>query len=289
MFPAPFEYHAPTTLQEALRLLAQHGDNAKVLAGGQSLVPMMKMRLAMPAVVIDLNRIAELYYIREESEVIAIGAMTRHYEVETSELLKRRCPLLSECAAHIGDVQVRNRGTIGGSLAHADPAADYPAAILACDAEIKVINTNGAERVIKATDFFVDLFTTALQPNELITEVRIPAFAPKTGSAYLKMEQLASGFALCGVAVKVTMDGGAIQDVRVGITGVAPKAYRAIAVEDALKGKTPDPSTIEQASQHAADGITPLEDIHADAAYRAHLAKVLTKRALLKAIERAQA
>jgi len=197
--------------------------------------------------------------------------------------------LLSECAAHIGDVQVRNRGTIGGSLAHADPAADYPAAILACDAEIKVVNTNGAERVIKATDFFVDLFATALQPNELITEVRVPAFAPKTGSAYLKMEQLASGFALCGVAVKVTLDGGVIQDVRVGITGVAPKAYRAIAVEDALKGKTPDPSTIEQASQHAADGITPLEDIHADAAYRAHLAKVLTKRALLKAIERAQA
>jgi carbon-monoxide dehydrogenase medium subunit len=247
------------------------------------------MRLAMPAVVIDLNRIAELCYIREEGEVIAIGAMTRHYEVETSELLKRRCPLLSECAAHIGDVQVRNRGTIVGSLAHADPAADYPAAILACDAEIKVVNTNGAERVIKATDFFVDLFATALQPNELITEVRVPAFAPKTGSAYLKMEQLASGFALCGVAVKVTLDGGVIQDVRVGITGVAPKAYRAIAVEDALKGKTPDPSTIEQASQHAADGITPLEDIHADAAYRAHLAQVLTKRALLKAIERAQA
>jgi carbon-monoxide dehydrogenase medium subunit len=216
MFPAPFEYHAPTTLQEALQLLAQHGDNAKVLAGGQSLVPMMKMRLAMPAVVIDLNRIAELCYIREEGEVIAIGAMTRHYEVETSELLKRRCPLLSECAAHIGDVQVRNRGTIGGSLAHADPAADYPAAILACDAEIKVVNTNGAERVIKATDFFVDLFATALQPNELITEVRVPAFAPKTGSAYLKMEQLASGFALCGVAVKVTLDGGVIQDVRVG-------------------------------------------------------------------------
>ncbi len=287
MFPAPFEYHAPTSLQEALQLLAKYGREAKVLAGGQSLVPLMKMRLATPAVLIDLNRIPELSYIRQEGSVIAIGALTRHYELETSELLKRYCPLLSECAAHIGDVQVRNRGTIGGSLAHADPAADYPAAILACDAEIKVVNTDGAERLIKATDFFVDLFTTALQPNELLTEVRVPLFPPKTGWAYLKMEQLASGFALCGVAVKVTLDGGVIQDVRVGITGVASKPYRAFAVEDALKGKTPDAPTIEQAARQAADGIIPLEDIHASAEYRAHLAQVLTKRALGKAIERA--
>ncbi|GBC98435.1 Carbon monoxide dehydrogenase medium chain [bacterium HR17] len=288
MFPAPFEYHAPATLQEALQLLAQHGGNAKVLAGGQSLVPLMKLRLSTPAVIIDLNRIANLRYIREDGDVIAIGAMTRHYDVETSELLRRRCPVLSECAAHIGDVQVRNRGTVGGSLAHADPAADYPAAILACDAEIKVVNTAGNERTVKASDFFVDLFTTALRPDELITEIRVPAFAPKTGSAYLKMEQLASGFAVCGVAAIVTLDGGVLQDVRVGITGVAPKAYRATTVEHALKGKAPDAATVEQAARHAADGVTPLDDIHADADYRAHLAKVLTKRALLKAVERAR-
>ncbi len=287
MFPAPFEYHAPKTLQEALRLLAQHGDNAKVLAGGQSLVPMMKMRLAMPAVVIDLNRIAELSYIRQEGDFIVIGAMARHYEVETSELLCRHCPLLSECASHIGDGQVRNRGTIGGALAHADPAADYPAAVLAGDAQIKAVSPDGKERWIKADDFFVDLFTTALQLGELLTEVRVPAFAPKTGSAYVKMDQLASGFALCGVAVKVTVDGGIIQDVRIGITGVAPKAYRAKAVEDALKGKVPEAAAIEQAANHAADGITPLEDVHASADYRAHLTRVLTKRALLKAVERA--
>ncbi len=286
MFPAPFDYYAPTTLQEALQLLAQYGESAKVLAGGQSLVPLMKLRLSMPAVIIDLNRIAELRYIREEGDVIAIGAMT-HYDVEASALLRQRCPLLPECARHIGDVQVRNRGTIGGSLAHADPAADYPAAVLACDAEIKVVNTGGNERTIKAADFFVDLFTTALHPDELIVEIRVPAFAPKTGSAYLKMEQLASGFALCGVAAIVTLDGGVIQEVRVGITGVAPKAYRATAVEDALKGKGPDFATIEQAAQRAADNITPLQDIHADADYRTHLAKVLTKRALIKAIERA--
>ncbi|MCS7263381.1 MAG: xanthine dehydrogenase family protein subunit M [Armatimonadetes bacterium] len=288
MFPAPFEYYAPKTLQEALSLLAQHGENAKVLAGGQSLVPLMKLRLSTPAVIIDLNGIAELRYIREEGNYVAIGAMARHYDLETSDLLKRLCPILPECASHIGDVQVRNRGTIGGSLAHADPAADYPAAVLACEGEIKVVDTDGKERVIKATDFFVDLFTTALQPNEIITEIRIPAFAPKTGSAYLKMEQLASGYALCGVAAIVSLDDSVIQDVRVGITGVAPKAYRATGVENALKGQAFNPKTIEQASELAADGINPLEDIHADAEYRAHLAKVLTKRALLKAIERAK-
>lgn len=287
MFPAAFEYHAPTTLQEALRLLAQHGGEAKVLAGGQSLVPMMKMRLATPSVIIDLNGIADLCYIREEGDSVVIGAMTRHYDVETSELLQRRCPLLSEGAAHIGDVQVRNRGTIGGALAHADPAADYPAAVLACDAEIKAVSTDGKERWIKADDFFVDLFTTALQPNELLTEVRVPAFALKTGSAYVKFEQLASGFALCGVAVKVTLNGGIIQDVRIGITGVAPKAYRAKAVEDILKGKAPELATIERAAAIACEGVTPLEDVHASAEYRGHLAKVLTKRALLKAVERA--
>lgn len=287
MYPAAFEYHAPTTLEEALKLLADHKDEAKILAGGQSLVPMMKMRLATPSVIIDLNRVRELFGIREEGGYLLIGAMTRHHDVATSESVRRFCPLLAECAAQIGDVQVRNRGTIGGSLAHADPAADYPATVLAADAEIKALSTRG-ERWIKAEDFFVDLFTTALEPDELITEIRVPALPGKTGSAYLKFEQLASGFALCGVAVRVTMDGGVVQDIRVGITGVAPKAYRAKGVEDALKGKTPDAATMDQAVQRATDGITPLNDIHASSDYRAHLARVLTKRALQKAIKRTQ-
>src|SRR5262245_23633058 len=193
MIPAEFEYDAPTSLEEALALLGQHSDNAKLLAGGHSLLPALKMRLSSVGHLIDLGRIADLACIREDGGNLCIGALTTHYQVESSPLLQQHCPLLAECAARIGDVQVRNCGTLGGSLAHADPAADYPAVILALEAEIQTTSASG-KRSLKAEHFFIDMLTTALQPDEILTEVRVVPSTAHTGSAYLKMSQLASGF-----------------------------------------------------------------------------------------------
>jgi len=286
MIPTAFEYFRPANLSEALALLEQYKDEAKLLAGGHSLIPLMKLRLAQPQYVIDLGGVKELSYIRESGDHLLIGAMTRHVDVETSDVLRQRCPLLAETARRIGDVQVRNMGTIGGSLAHADPAADYPAAILALGAELRAVSTRG-ERWIRAEDFFVDMLTTALQPGEILVEVKVPTLGPRTGTAYVKVAQKASGFALCGVAVVLTVDpNGVCQDVAVGITGVAPKAYRARAVEDALRGRVVDASAIANASEKATEGIDPLEDLHASAEYRAHLARVWCRRAIEQARER---
>src|SRR3989440_7103619 len=193
MIPAPFDYVAPATLNEAVGLLTQHQDDAKILAGGHSLIPAMKLRLAQPALLIDIGRIKDLAYINEDGGQIRIGAMTTHYEIESNARLKEICPLLPECAASIGDVQVRNKGTIGGSLAHADPSADWPAAILALDAELVAVGAQG-ERSIKASDFFVDMLTTALEPNEILREIRIAQPKGRTGQAYAKVAQPASGF-----------------------------------------------------------------------------------------------
>ena len=279
MYAASFDYHRPSTVDEAIALLTKHGDDAKVLAGGHSLIPAMKLRLARPTVVIDIARIANLSDIRESGGRIAIGALTTHRAVETSALLKSKCPLLAETAAVIGDVQVRNKGTIGGSLVHADPAADYPAAILALDAEIEVAGPRG-RRTIRAADFFVDLLQTSLAADEILIEVRVPATARTV--AYIKTEQKASGFALAGVAVVVGADG-----IRIGVTGVAPKAYRAAAAEQVLAGQSsPSAETIALAAARAADGVEPLNDIHASTEYRAHLARVNTGRALEKALAR---
>ena len=279
MYPANFDYKRPATVDEAIALLTKHGDDAKLLAGGHSLIPAMKLRLAQPKVVVDIGRIANLSYIRAAGGSIAIGAMTTHQEIETSTLLRDRSPLLAEVAAHIGDVQVRNKGTIGGSLAHADPAADYPAAILALDAEMDLAGPRGT-RTVKASDFFVDLLQTAIAPDEILVEIRVPATAKTV--AYVKTEQKASGFALAGVAVVIGADG-----VRVGVTGIAAKAYRATAVEQALAGqKTPTAAAIALAASHAADGVEPLGDIHASPEFRAHLAHVNTKRAIERALAR---
>ncbi len=283
MIPTAFEYFRPTNLSEALALLEQYKDEAKLLAGGHSLIPMMKLRLAQPQYLIDLGGVKELSYIRESGDHLLIGAMTRHVDVETSEVLRQRCPLLTETARRIGDAQVRNMGTIGGSLAHADPAADYPAAILALGAELRAVSIQG-ERWIRAEDFFVDMLTTALAPEEILVEVKVPALGPRTGTAYVKVAQKASGFALCGVAVVLTVDpNGVCQDVAVGVTGVASKAYRARAVEDALRGRALDASAIADASAKAAEGVDPLEDLHASAEYRAHLARVWSRRAIEQA------
>ena len=286
MIPSNFEYFAPKSVPEALSLLNKYQEDVKVLAGGHSLLPQMKLRLAAPKYVVDIGRIPGLAYIKEADGKISIGALTTHYALESSALLKQKCPLLSETAAAIGDVQVRNRGTIGGSLVHADPAADWPAAVLALNAELKVIGKSG-ERTIKAEDFFVEMMTTAIQPTELLTEIRIPQLPARTGSTYLKMHQKASGFAIVGVAVRMTLDANQVcQEVSIGITGVTSKAYRAKSVEAELRGKKLDSAAIKQAAQKATDGIEALADLHASSEYRSHLSRVYTRRALEAALSR---
>ncbi len=287
MIPLPFEYLAPKTLEEALRLVERHGDEAKILAGGQSLLPLMKLRLAAPRFIVDIGRIRGLSYIREEGGQIVIGALTSHTEIAESELIRARCPLLAETAEAIGDTQVRNRGTLGGSLAHADPAADYPAAILALEAEMAASSSSGT-RTIAARKFFVDMLTTQLRPGEILTQVRLPVLGPKTGTAYVKLPQPASGFAIAGAAAVVTRGkAGKIDSVAIGLTGVGPKACRADAVERALRGKQPSAKLLREAAAQAAAGVDALADLHASAEYRRAMAVVLTRRALERALQRA--
>ena len=283
MYPANFEYTRPSTVEEAVALLGKYGDDAKVLAGGHSLIPAMKLRLARPNVLVDIGRITNLNYVKTDAHGrFSIGAMTTHADIAASRPLRTKCPLLPETAAHIGDVQVRNKGTIGGSLVHADPAADYPGAMLALNAEMDLVGPKG-KRVVRVADFFVALLQSAVGPDEILTEIRIPETSPAV--AYVKTEQKASGFALAGVAVVQSMAG-----FRIGVTGVAAKAYRASAVEHVLaKLKSPKPEEIAQASMLAADGVHPLSDIHASAEYRAHLAQINTRRAIEKALSRAVA
>ena len=287
MIPAQFDYVRAKTLDEALSLLAQSED-AKILAGGHSLIPAMKLRLAQPQLLVDIGRIKDLTYIREENGKIRIGATTTHYDIESSDLLKKICPLLPECAAHIGDVQVRNKGTIGGSLAHADPAGDWPAAIIALKAELVAVSKKG-ERTINADDFFVDLLTTALEPGELLREIRINKSNGRTGQAYVKMHHPASGFAVVGVAADVLMDGNSsCQEASIGITGVSAKAYRAAGVESALTGRKLDEQTAADAAAKAANDVEVNGDLFASADYRRHLAAVYTRRAITAATQRAR-
>jgi carbon-monoxide dehydrogenase medium subunit len=286
MISAPFDYVRANTLDEALALLAQNED-AKILAGGHSLIPAMKLRLAMPPLLVDIGRIKDLSYIREDHGQIQIGAMTTHYQIESSDLLKKICPLLPECAGHIGDVQVRNKGTIGGSVAHSDPSGDWPAAIIALNAELVAVSKNG-ERLVKADDFFVDLMTTALEAGEILREIRINKSNDRTGQAYAKMHHPASGFAVVGVAANLTLDrNGGCEKASIGITGVSSKAYRALAVESALTGSALDEQKIANAAAHAADGVDINGDLFASEDYRRHLAQVFTKRAIAAATERA--
>ncbi len=289
MFPAPFTYVRPRSLDEALHFLADHAEDTKVLAGGQSLIPLLKLRLVFPRFVLDIGRLEELHGIHEHGAAIEIGSLLRHVEIERSELLRRAAPLLAETAAEIGDVQVRNRGTIGGSLVHADAAGDFPAAALALDAQM-VIRGKAGERVVAAQDFFVDLMTTALQPDEILTAVRLSdmraRFGPRTGTAYVKLRQQASGFAIAGAVALIALDASKkITHARVAITGVNGIPYRATGVEAKLLGEVAGDSLITSASQHAADGIDPLSDIHASAEYRRGMAAVVTRRALSKAIQ----
>lgn len=289
MNPAAFEYHRAGSVEEAIGLLREHGEEAKLLAGGHSLLPVMKLRLAEPAHLIDISRLADagLRGVREEGGGLRIGALTTHREVERDPILRERCPVLAQVAGRVGDRQVRTRGTIGGALAHADAAADYPAAILALDAEL-VARGPGGERVIPAADFFVAFLTTALAPDEILTEIRLPALPPRTGADYQKLANQASGYALVGVAAVVSLDeAGRCAAVRVGITGASETARRASGTEEALRGATPDEATIAAAAERATEGLDPLDDLHAPADYRLAVTKGLTRRALRAAAERA--
>ena len=282
MIPAPFDYQRATSLDDAFAKIRAANGAGKFIAGGHSLVPVMKLRLSEPAVLIDIARIPGLSGIRQQGDTIEIGAATVHHEVATSALLQKVCPMLADTAATIGDPQVRNRGTLGGSLAHADPAGDMPAAILAVDAELKASGPSG-ERWIKAEDFFVGFLTSALEADEILTEIKVPI---KSGgkSVYLKAAQRASGFAVVGVAVRLTVANGNCNDIAIGITGVTDKAYRAKNVEQALKGKKLEAELIERAALRVVDGVDLLEDINGSKDYRAHLARVYTARAIKAAL-----
>jgi aerobic carbon-monoxide dehydrogenase medium subunit len=281
MIAQNFEYTAAATLDQALGLIAQ---GAKPLAGGMSLIPMMKLRLAAPEHLVDIGHLKDLSYIREEGGAIHIGAATTHHDVENSALLRGKCPLLADTAAHIGDVQVRNMGTIGGSSAHADPSADYPAAFQALEA--KFVLKGAKERTISAGDFFLDTFTTALEPGEIIREVIVPVEDQGAGTSYQKMVQPASGFAIVGVAARVRRSGGKITFAHIGVTGLSNRAYRARAAETALEGKAGSASEIQNAAALAAEGVDANSDLHASADFRRHLAVVYAARALTAALAR---
>ncbi|HVZ19639.1 MAG TPA: xanthine dehydrogenase family protein subunit M [Vicinamibacterales bacterium] len=283
MIPTEFDYQRATSVDDALSKLAASNGAAKLLAGGHSLVPLMKLRLSEPQTLIDIGRIPELSGIRDEGVAIEIGAGTVHHAVATSALVAEACPALAEAAAAIGDQQVRNRGTMGGSVAHADPAADYPAALIALGAEIRVKGPKGA-RAVKAEDFFVDLFTVDLAPDEIVTAVRVPKVK---ASAYAKLVQRASHFAIVGVAAAVEVKGGAFASARIGLTGASSHAIRLAGVEKLLVGKKATDATIAAAAEQAAAGVDPVNgDIHASEAYRRAMIGVFVKRALSAAVAR---
>ncbi|MFN3974100.1 MAG: FAD binding domain-containing protein [Dehalococcoidia bacterium] len=286
MVCAPFTYHRPATLRQAVSLL-QRLEEAKVLAGGQSLIPTMKLRLAQPQHLVDLAGIPGLAYIREERGAIRMGALTTHAEVEASDLLKRRLPVLAETASLIADVQVRNLGTIGGSIAHADPAADYPATLLALDARFKVVGPEGT-RTLPATDFFQGPFTTALQPAEIVTEVQVPLPPPRSGACYQKFANKASHFAVVGVCAFIALNArGAIRTARLGVIGATDHPFRPTAAEDALVGMRPEGRVFQRASRLVTQGVECTSDVHGSADYRAWLCEVLARQALEGACARA--
>jgi carbon-monoxide dehydrogenase medium subunit len=279
MIPESFDYQRAGSVREALTLLKQHGENAKILAGGHSLIPTMKLRLANPGTLIDIGGISELKYINDKGDYLAIGAGTTHLMVETSSLVQQKAPALSQAAGQIGDVQVRNRGTIGGVLAHSDPQADYPGVVLALNATI-VAEGSGGERTIEAVDYFTGLWETALGENEILTEVRIPVDSANANSCYLKFPQPASRYPYVGCAVAMDNSGGNCSEVRVGFSGVAESAFRDSGVEDAIRGQALKDETIAAASAKAAEGRTVLSDYFVSEEYRRAMAQVYAKRAL---------
>jgi carbon-monoxide dehydrogenase medium subunit len=288
MIPAAFEYHTPGSIKEATALLARLGDDAKVLSGGQSLIPLMKLRLSSPRHVVDINGIGGLDGVREADGFLRIGALTRESDLEESEVVRTRYPLLHDTCKVIADPLVRNLATIGGNLAHADPANDHPATMLALGAEVVAVGTKG-ERKIPITSFFTGPFATALSPDEILVEVRIPASPARSGGAYLKLERKVGDFATAAVAVYVVLSAsGTCDQVGIGLTNVGLTPIKATQAEAALKGKRPDAATIKQAAELAAAAAQPSDDLRGSAEYKKDLVRVLTARALRRAVERAE-
>ncbi len=279
MIPESFDYQRASTVSEAISLLQQHGEDAKIVAGGHSLVPTMKLRLATPGTLIDIGGISELKYINDKGDHLAIGAGATHWMIESSDLIQKKAPGLSQAAAQVGDVQVRNRGTIGGVLAHSDPQADYPGVVLALDATLVVQGSSG-ERTIAVSDYFTGLWETALGDDELLTEVRIPTDSANANSCYLKFPQPASRYPYVGCAVAMDSKAGSCADLRVGFSGVGETAFRDSGIEDALRGNTLNESAIASASAKAAEGRSVLSDVFVSEEYRRAMAQVYVKRAL---------
>lgn len=282
MKPAQFEYHDPTTTEEALALLKQYGGEAKVLAGGQSLVPLMNFRLSRPAALIDINRIPALAYIKEEKGQLRFGAMTRQRTIEHSDLVRSRIPLLTEATALVGHLPIRSRGTIGGSVAHADPAAEYPAVVTALEGEL-VVRGSGGERQVKPEEFFVTYLTTSLGPDEMLTEVRLPIQPKGSGWAFEEFSRRHGDFAIVGIAAFLVVEGGRVKKARLATAGAGPISIRLKAAEQILEAGRLDEKTFQEAGAKASELVSPDADIHASADYRRHLTKVLTVRALRRA------
>ncbi len=276
MYPAEFDYHRPGSVADAIKLL-QDNPEAKLLAGGHSLLPVMKLRLAQPTALIDISSLSELSGVSEDGDALVIGANTTYHDLMNSSVIKNKLPVLAEASDLVGDVQVRNKGTIGGAAAHADPASDLPAVLLALNAEFKTVGPSG-EKTHKATDFFVDMFTTTLEPEEVLTEIRIPDVSSVASATYLKFAHPASGYAIVGIAAVKTGSG----EVRAAVTGSVPIAVRLSAVESEISGKDLSDDNIAAAAEKATEGMDFVGDIHASDEYRAHLTKVYTKRALKK-------
>ena len=283
MIPVAFDYEVAESVDHALQLLGQHGDDAKLLAGGHSLLPIMKLRLAAPAVLIDIGRISDMNYVRDAGDHLAIGAMTRHTDVEHNPIVQEHCGILSYTASLVGDPSVRHRGTIGGSVSHADAASDLPSALLALDASFQIKGPNG-ERTVAAKDFFKDYLMSDLGPDEILTELHVPKLAAGTGWAYKKFNRRAQDWAVVGVAAVVERSNGSIGSARLGLTNMGSTPLRASAAESALSGA--DPGSVGEATASADEGTTPSSDIAASSEYRRHLARVLSKRAVEEALGR---
>jgi carbon-monoxide dehydrogenase medium subunit len=283
MIPLAFDYEVAESVDHAIELLGQHGDEAKLLAGGHSLLPIMKLRLAAPAVLVDLGRLSNLNYVRDEGDHVAIGAMTRHTEVETDPILQEQCGLISYTASLVGDPQVRHRGTIGGSISHGDAASDLPAALIALEGTF-VIKGSGGERTVAAADFFEDYLQTALAPDEVLTEIRVPKLGQNAGWSYKKFNRRAQDWAVVGAAAVVERSNGSISSARIGLTNMGSTPLRATAAEGALSGASAD--AVAEATSSADEGTSPASDIAASSEYRRHLARVLSRRAVEEALGR---
>ena len=290
MRPPPFSYADPSTVDEALGLLAEHGDDAGILAGGQSFVPLLNFRLARPDVVVDINRIAALAYIEQQDGVLEIGALTRHRAVERSALVRETCPLLSEAIAHVGHAQVRNRGTIGGSLAHADPAAELPAVVTALDGRLR-LRSAGGERTLAPGDFFMGSLATAIEPGEMLVAVELPAWPEGTATCFSEFSRRQGDFALAGAgAVLAFDDDGRVERAGLALMGVGDRPFDGAAIaNELLRGEKTNEAAVRAVAERVASSVEPASDLHAPADYRRHLAGVLTRRALLGAVERGAA